>query len=238
VGAWTQTSSLNIERADAGKAVVRNGFIYIVGGGIGGVSGNGYYPTTEYAAIQSDGGLSAWQTGSGLNTGRTFSSIVENNGVIYAIGGDNVGNRIATTERATLQSISRKGSFSKYYDFEVGVKPAKLITRGSKLTDSTVSLGYMTTDNASSIFGSQTASSDVGFGGNNAIPITISKTLSRYGFLRYTLDDSMSAVFPDSGNESTITDFDLYYTSNPGTRLRNGRTFTNGEDRGLQASPQ
>lgn len=41
----------------------------------------------------------------------------------------------------------------------------------------------------------------------------------------------MSAVFPDAGNESSITDFDIYFTSNPGARL------SGGQDRDLQASP-
>ena len=89
------------------------------------------------------------------------------------------------------------------------------------------------------VFTNSQGVSDIGYFGSNALDLLLgtNTTLSRHLFLRYTIDDSYSAVFPDSDHQTTITDFDTYYTANPGNRLRGGRTFTNGADRGLDAQP-
>src|SRR5690606_24939855 len=81
---------------------------------------------------------------------------------------------------------------------------------------------------------------DMGLGSANMTSFNWSPgtTLIRCLQSGYQFNDTYGAVFPDAGNESYITDFDVYFISNPGNRLRGGRTFTNGTDRGLQANPQ
>ena len=157
------------------------------------------------------------------------------------IGGFNCGASVhSNTIRVRLNSIPRIGSFTKRYDFDAGVRPTKLITRGTKQTGAVVSVsqssnvacGATTYDNTQTI-------ADISYTGANAQNMNIgsARSLARCMTLRYTIDDTKSAVFPDDGKESTITDFDMYFDPNPGKRLRGGRTFINGQDRGLDAAP-
>lgn len=164
------------------------------------------------------------------------------NGVLYVNGGANGSSvPMGFTHYASVQSIARTGSFSKYYDFGTGVKPTKLITRGTKQTSSKVKIDYSNsiTCGAAALDQPQTIA-NTGYAATNAQTLTLgtSRTLARCLSLRYTIDEQTSSIFPDSGNETTISDFDLYFIANPGQRLRGGRTFTNGVDRGLDAQPQ
>lgn len=219
----------------AHAAAVLNGYLYVFGGW----NGSSLVTTTEYAPILTNGELGTWQTSTVIPEARDGLSAAVWNGNIYSPGGNNSGTLRNTTHIGSLASIPRAGSFSKRYDFDAGVKPTKLITRGTKQTGAVTGLTYMNSNNAGTTFGTATSVADQGYAGANALTIALGTnvTLSRYFFLRYTIDDRLSAVFPDSGNESTITDFDVYFTANPGQRLRGGRTFTNGADRGLDAQP-
>lgn len=138
-----------------------------------------------------------------------------------------------------LASIPRKGQFSRYYDFEVGVRPTHLITRGLKQPGSQTVFAYINNNNTGNTWVNFGAVNDLAYTGENSQSILPGSgiSLARYLKLAFVIDDSKSAVFPDAGSESYITDFDVHYTSNPGRRLRGGRTFTNGQDRGLDAPP-
>jgi len=111
--------------------------------------------------------------------------------------------------------------------------------RGVKQAGSVTFFGYLSNNNTSSAMVTFIASLDIGYNGENAIPIapTSGVTLAQHAVAGFIIDDTMSAVFPDLGNESYISDIDLYYTANPGMRLRGGRTFTNGVDHGLGVTP-
>jgi len=62
--------------------------------------------------------------------------------------------------------------------------------------------------------------------------------IGRYVWVRYTIDDSQTATFPDiNGNHTTINDFTVYYHPAPEYRLRGGATFSNGSLQTLDAPP-
>ena len=216
---------------------VDNGFIYIA---------DGFGPDTplaadyriQYAEILSNGELGTWNYTTQLPDSRIGARAVVSNGKLNLLGG-NAGSPDNVTRYTSLYSISRSAKFSKLYDFGTGVKPTKLITRGTKKAGSTTKVDYASSNNGSTTIDNQQVITDTGYAGPNALNINLgnNRTLSRFLFLRYTIDDSLSASFPDN-SQSNITDFDLYFIANPGQRLRGGRTFINGADRGLNAQPQ
>jgi len=208
------------------------------------MGGNGGNGNVEFASILAGGGLGAWQPTSVFAISRFANNAVSHNGYIYMMGGcSNPACETAPqndTQSVRLRSIPRTGTFSRLYDFDVGVRPTKIITRGSKLAGGAVNLSYNTVNNTANVFTNSQSAADIGFTGTNPLGLSLGSnvTLSRYLLLRYSIDDSRFATFPDSaGGQSTITDFDVYYTANPSSRLRGGRTFTNGADRGLDAPP-
>lgn len=230
LGSYRYTSSFDRSRRMS-EAVAYNGFVYLLGGdGAGGV--------VDFAPILSGGNIGVWQTTTTMPVGMLNHSSIQYKGRIYTSGGSN--NPSGVYYSNSINSIPRIAQVSKTYDFDTGVKPTKVITRGNKQIGSVTALSYSSSNNASTTLDTTQSYSDIGYTGAAPVNITLgtNRTLSRYLFLRYTVDDSMSALFPDAGNESNITDFDIYYTANPGSRLRGGRTFTNGVDRGLDVQPQ
>ena len=233
VSTWKISSSI-LRQHRHNAAVIYNGFAYVIAGM---TTGGTAITTAERAPVLSDGSLGQWEYITSITTARYFATALASNGNLYILGGSGTTNR---AQYVGAQSIPRIGYASRMYDFGSGVRPTKLITRGTKQTSSTTALQYMNSNNAGTTFGSRTTASDIGYAGTSTRTIGLGTniTLSQYLFLRYTIDDSMSAVFPDEDNESYITDFDLYFTANPAKRLRGGRTFIDGQDRGLDTSPQ
>lgn len=247
LGAWVATANLPRQERNA-SMVISNGYMYIIGGQYGtlgsGTAGTGVVRDTMFAPILKAGGVGTWKfTASTYTQARAPGGTTVMGGYVIVFGGDNA----ATTKTyynnvdvTVPQSISHEAQFSTLYDFNLGVKPTKLITRGTKQNGAVVELNYSSTNNMLTTLDNSQTVTDIGYSGANATSMALgtNRTLSRYLYLHYTFVDSQSAVFPDTGNESTITDFDMYYISNPGSRLRGGRTFTNGVDRGLDAQPQ
>lgn len=234
IGSWTKASTGFANGRYQHATFAANGFLYIMGGG----SAVACEASFQYAPILPSGDLGSWQTGAAVSTGRSGMVGVRVEGSAFFIGGQPCASPVATVDRTSLQSISRKGSYSRLLDFEKGVLPTKLITRGAKLTGSKTNLSYSTVNNVASNYTNSQSLVDIGYGGASSSTFSLGTnvTLSRYMFLRYTIDDSNSATFPDSvGGQSTITDYDINFTANPGSRLKGGRTFTNGVDRGLNA---
>ncbi len=243
VGTWNTTTQLNdaVSSFSTSAAFALNGYIYAVGG----ENSSGFYNQVQYAAILSGGRLGVWQGAGSYSGSSTHGNLAVAvwGGVVYMTGGQSGGGPtiLSSTRYATLQSIPRAGGFSKVYDFEVGVRPNKLITRGTRQTFTSMpfSSEYSVACNDTPYITGQTVN-DLHVGAENMIDITTgSATLARCLRVRYFFNDERSSVFPDRSIAQTqITDFDLYYTSNPGSRLRGGRTFTGGVDRGLDAAPQ
>jgi hypothetical protein len=62
--------------------------------------------------------------------------------------------------------------------------------------------------------------------------------VGRYAWVRYILDDSETASFPDvNGNHTSVTGYNLYYHPASSARLRGGATFSNGSLQTLDAPP-
>jgi hypothetical protein len=81
---WQQTAPLLTPRSGAG-IVEAHGIIYAVGG----IDGMHFLKSSEFSAIQSDGTLRAWRSGSALNEERGFFGAAEHKGFVYAVGGGN-----------------------------------------------------------------------------------------------------------------------------------------------------
>ncbi|HSX37011.1 MAG TPA: hypothetical protein VLG13_02755, partial [Patescibacteria group bacterium] len=82
VGTWTATTSFSTA-ADGVAAVAYNGFLYLTGGDIGASKTN----SVQYAAINGDGTIGAWQSTTGFGTSRSAHSAVVYNGYLYIMGG-------------------------------------------------------------------------------------------------------------------------------------------------------
>lgn len=100
VAGWTDASSMNEVRAGA-ASVVHNGYVYVIAG----VDGRNFLRSTEYAKINPDGSLGAWQQGSMLHEERGFTEAVVSGDYIYVVGGGNGPNGqhlLRSVERAKI----------------------------------------------------------------------------------------------------------------------------------------
>jgi hypothetical protein len=237
VGTFSYTSPFPVGHG-RGQDLGVDGYMYSIAG-----QDEGTNPLTSYrrAPVLSNGQLGVWEKGgTNLSVGRVDAGVISYGGKFFVIGGYNlVSTYYSSIESTYFNSIPRSGSYSRPIDFGSGIKPTKLITRGSGQTSSVVDIKYRTTNNTAVTFDNTQHIVDTGYGGTNAQSLNLGTnvSLSRYLWIKYSLDDTASAAFPDSANRSTITDYDIYFTANPGSRLKGGRTFTNGGDRGLDAAP-
>jgi hypothetical protein len=86
VSAWKPGPSLNVPRGFL-EAVVRDGWVYVVGGG-NGPNGHNLLRSVERAKIQSDGSLGAWVLESSeMVVPRRCSKIVTVSGRLFSLGG-------------------------------------------------------------------------------------------------------------------------------------------------------
>jgi hypothetical protein len=238
LGGWNITTAINGARQAAGVAVL-NGYIYAIGGYR---SGSNRLSDTQMAYFLPDGQISAWQQTNSLNIAKADAESVVIGGRVYIPGGsDNTGTALADVEYTSINSIARLGTYSRLIDFNKGVLPTKLITRGVQQTDTSVNLSYNTSDAATTTLGTPQSMTNIAADGSVAlaIPLLTGVSQAQYFYLSYGIDDTTTASFPEaSTTPSTITDYDLYFTPNPALRLRGGQTFTNQAVRGLEASPQ
>lgn len=85
IGEWRQGPNLLEERVFI-DAAVRNGFIYVVGGG-NGPNGENYLSTVERAQILADGSLGPWVAESKMALPRRCSKVMILDDALYALGG-------------------------------------------------------------------------------------------------------------------------------------------------------
>ena len=315
ISSWGYTTTASKPGRRSHSVSMMNGYLYSIGGD-GGPSSGWVNTSVEYVPILASGQLGQWQTTTSLPATVNSAAIASANGYIYLLGGSGPTN---TTRYVSPQSIPRIATFSKLFDFGSGVRPNKIVTRGTKYTNATMGLNYKvpayssatftaavdnnitstahgllygqaitvssggtlpggltagtkyyvlspttnvfqlsttyggtavditsvgsgthtykTADNF--VFGTPAANSNIGLGGGSALSLILASntTLARYLFVSYSIDDTYSAVFPDDTRQSNIEGFDIYFAPNPVNRLRGGRSFTNGQDRGIQVSP-
>ena len=119
ISSWKSASSLT-SAIQGGKAVVYNGYIYLVGG-----TSNGSTPvsTVEIAKINSDGSLGSWSNSTNsLTTARYNLTAVQSNGYIYAIGGYN-GGTLSSVEYSKINSNGTIGAWTTLSSISNGALP-------------------------------------------------------------------------------------------------------------------
>lgn len=242
MGTWRRENQMPFTRNTSQSAVL-DGFAYSFFGYDSNDILVNCYSGMLRAPILADGSIGEWQSvynGTAFNTFAAGEALIVGHRIYSFNGTCGNPNVLQPSLIFTPRSLVRSAQFSRLYDFDTGVKPTKLITRGSKQAGASFSATYTSSNNTAVSLTNAQSLSVISLGGSGAATINLGGniTLTRYLFIRYGLDDSTSAAFPDAGNESYVTDFDQYYIANTGERLRGGRTFTNGADRGLDAQPQ
>ncbi len=104
---WKETSHINTPRAGTASVLVKDK-IYLIGG----VDGNNFLNTTEYAQVNKDGTLGPWKFGHELNEARGFTDAVVHGDFVYVAGGGNgpFGHHLLNSvERARIQADGTLG---------------------------------------------------------------------------------------------------------------------------------
>ncbi len=112
LGDWQLVGHLSSARSGH-KAVMVNGRLYVVGG----YDGSKVLDTVEYAAINTDGTLGAWQSAKPLTTARMHLGVTAGNGYIYAIGGQNTA-VLRSVEYAPILADGSLGDWQATYDLQ------------------------------------------------------------------------------------------------------------------------
>ena len=109
VAGWYPASAMLTRRAGS-AAVAYNDTLYMIGG----VDGMNFLRTTEFARINPDGSLGAWQAGTQLNEERGFIDAVVHGEYIYVVGGGNGPNGehlLRSVERAKINADGSLGAW-------------------------------------------------------------------------------------------------------------------------------
>lgn len=136
INGWQETSQLSGPRAGT-ATVVHNGFMYVIGG----VDGRDFVSTVEYAQIQPDGSLGAWQFGPALNEERGFIDAVVYDGSIYVVGGGNGTNGKNLLRSAERAKINVDGSLLPWTVEKNAMKIPRRCSKVLVLDDHIYSLG-------------------------------------------------------------------------------------------------
>ena len=109
VRAYSSTTSFTTARVD-NAAVVYNGYLYILGGSNNSTT---YYNDVQYAPINADGTLGAWQTTTSFSTARAKHTTVVSNGYMYIMGGcTGTATAIASSQYAPINANGTLGSWT------------------------------------------------------------------------------------------------------------------------------
>lgn len=216
IGSWVYTTGYNLGRANHGM-VAYNGYMYMMGG-VNSTALNTPRDDAQYAPINPNGTLGAWQhTASPGNY--YYADIAVYNGYIYLPTQYN-GSWITTTRFAPLQTIARVGHYSKLIDIGSNNNKITGVTYGGTMAGGTKQINYRTAG-ADGVFGS---TYNVGRPPSPEGPCIGTYGTGRYLWLSITLDDT-------SGINSTITDITTIYESVHPTadiRLHGGKTLQGG----------
>jgi hypothetical protein len=108
---WKEATSINIPRAGTAALQVKDK-IYLLGG----VDGNNFLKTTEYAQIQKDGSLGPWKMGPQMHEERGFIDAAVHGDYVYVVGGGNgpYGQHLLrSVERARIQPDGTLGPWEQ-----------------------------------------------------------------------------------------------------------------------------
>jgi hypothetical protein len=192
-GTWIQTASLDFARSEQ-ASVVYNGFIYVMGG-LNVTDGS-------YTSINADGSLSRWGDMTYYNVTRYAEGAAVYNGYIYATGGIGYYNGTLYT---SVASIVREGQYSKMIDFGSATNKVTSITYNGTLPNDLNAITYADAS-SNGVLGSLQSAASITSG-----PGGFTK---RYAWVVISLDDTNTAVFPDSlGTAANVTDFTVNYAT-------------------------
>ncbi len=246
VEGWDYTTSLpqRVRNADGFAA---NGYMYLFAGRSANTvcTPNTYVaPISANTSIVSGNnptGIGDWyQTRSPLNgVSRYGVAAAYNQGRAYVMGGA-CGSTLTysganRTQYATLQSQPQVARYSRMIDTDTDVFPTNWLING---VDNDIGARWLLRY-SSSTFANSSWGQEINFGavtlGQPEIytPLDGSgadTSFARYFYFSLSIDSSQSYGYPDDVTRGpTITDLSLFFTSDPGKRLRHGKTFTGGE---------
>lgn len=212
-----------------------NGMLMVAAGSAGTTA----QTDVNVAAINADGTLGDFSKAGNLNTGRSDNGGFYYQGQLYIASGRNTSNTpLGSVEHASLNLQNRKGNYSKLADTDLDTRPLNFVFRGLlyNSVNQPLTWSYAMSTSASSAFGTPTATT--GMVPETVYTMTpITGGVARYYWFRLSFDDTQSAVFPDSGNRTYVTNYDMYFNAATARRLRNGKTFTGQVQNNLDAHP-
>ena len=232
IGTWQSTNGFNVSRFEH-SMTVENGYMYILGGQD---AGGTNYNDVQYAAINNNGTVGAWQNvNSNFVTARYNFATIAYNGYMYAINGiGTAGTPLSDIQYVSITSIPRTARYSKLIDFGVAVSVNSLTYTGT-LPNGVSSFSASAAGTSLVSFGSPISGGAIGANAASCTQLGISNT--RYLWISVTLDDFQAGAFGESGSSAaTLSDFTINYTpvhAKPNIRLRLGQTLQSGNLSGL-----
>ncbi|HWT55968.1 MAG TPA: hypothetical protein VN031_02970 [Candidatus Microsaccharimonas sp.] len=224
LGGWQGTT--NMSMIGSSSLTGYGGYLYAYGNGA--TSTN----QLQYAPIFANGTLGDWITTPGYSAGTLeYSTVTAYDGFIYKVGGaDSSVTSKADTAYAPLQTTPAIANYSMLLATDMVTSPADVFANLTlEQPTSTINVGLAGATVASPTFSSTTTQS-MASGTKYSLPAT----LISYYWVPITIDDTQSMTFGESAG-SSISYLQLNYHSNPGMRLRGGKTFNSGVQQSLDA---
>ena len=260
LGPWIATTSLPNPTYEA-TSVVYNGYVYEIGGG----TNTKNLLTIYYAPILSGGGLGTWVNDAANplpnSNGIDYATSVVYNGYVYEIGGyNNTSTELSSVYTTGLNSIPRVGNYSMLVDIGNGVDvtPIDILLSGTNTGNAGdgpyvggvnngggITVSYQGASTTCTAFSPSSTVQDIPSELDTPFYIRLTSdgcsnttAVGEYLLVRFTLDDSDTATFPDIyGNHTTITGFRIFYHPATINRLRGGATFSGGSLQSLDTPP-
>jgi large repetitive protein len=107
LSAWASTSSFATGRQFP-TSVAYNGYLYLLGG----QNGSTYYNDVQYAPINPNGTVGAWQSTTAFTTGRAAQCSAVYNGYLYILGGTDSGGTLNDVQYAPINASGTVGTWS------------------------------------------------------------------------------------------------------------------------------
>lgn len=129
IGAWQEdTDSMLGDFRTSFTSVVRDGYIYVVGGNNTTI---GITPSVKYAPIHADGTLGRWQESAALSVGRSYAGIASYGDYIYTYGGNAVSSDFRNDmESAKIQPAGSTGGYGAITALPQVTQRASVATHG------------------------------------------------------------------------------------------------------------
>lgn len=219
VGTWQPTASLVRPRALFTLSTA-NGYVYVYGG----TNATGGLTMIEQAPVLASGQLGNWQRSgsSSFSNARSGGTGAIANGYVYLSSGRNSGGTFySDVQYAPLNAIARVAAYSKQIDVATDATITGITYTGTLPEGSTVTYRIA---NSNGVFGTRMPASSVSGGSCNE-----PDTVTRHIWVHIRLDNSMTAVFPDTGSmraslDSLTVNYEPIHPA-PNIRLHGGKTL-------------